>query len=150
MDQFSSYTDFSSDDLVTPMHYYNPSSYGFEYDQQCGLSQDSCIDSHSNTFGQDFYYNFPEPSKPAEMSYYYKNDVTNYVPQKNEYFGENKVKQEFVSCSGYQTNTGFGYEYLQPYPGSGDEKSTSCHVKSLSQLCPPYSDVLQKNIKTEG
>ncbi|KAK6622005.1 hypothetical protein RUM44_001812 [Polyplax serrata] len=153
MEQFSSYVNAPPEEFLPPVHYYgHTSSYGFDYEQHSTVSQDSYFDSSSNNYGHEVYCNnFPEAVRhyEPEGGYSYRNlDGANYMPYRNEFEQfDGKPRQMASDCTGYQVESGgFGMEYLQTENRLDDVKSTSCHVKSLSQLCPPYPETMDEKI----
>lgn len=143
-----------NEDLISSTNYYPPQPYAIEYDQQYGATQDSYINPHNyDSFSGDLYYNNNNCAGSAEeeSNYYYKNlDISNYLPYKVENdvtVLDQKVKNEnSASNNNYESEATVSLDYLN----LPDGKLTSNHVKSLSQLCPPYPESGGADSKQEG
>lgn len=124
MDQTTPYY-HQNEEFISSMNYYTPQQYIIEYDQQYSTSQDSYLVPHYDAFGADPYYNSTA-------------DITRQMPEQ-DYLSANKPE---ASMCGFQTDT------CMDYMGVDVGKLTSNHVRSLSQLCPPYAESPEK--KMEG
>lgn len=143
-----------NEDLISSTSYYPPQPYGIEYEQHYGATQEPYLSpTHYDSFNNDLYcYNNNNNNCSAdEEPTYYKNlDISNYVPYKSDHEivpTKTEIKNEdSLIVNNFHSESTVNLDYLPHQP---DGKLTSNHVRSLSQLCPPYPEVVDEQ-KVEG